>query len=158
MTDFQCNGNLKGANIPVTINTLTQMYYVFALRNKNPKTYQAKLTNIVAITFAGIGMLDLFHNTTAAFYPSTAPSTMVQIATAVAAPLTALFTPLLFSSCIAYNLFGLAIGQHQLAQKALTAVGTGGGGGEAWAKLLGGLGLGLVGIIGARGYAGAKWL
>ena len=46
--------NMTGSNIPVTINTLTQLYYVFALRDKNPQTYQAKLTNIINITFAGM--------------------------------------------------------------------------------------------------------
>ena len=43
-----------GADIPVMINTLTQLYYVFALRNKTPDTYQSKLTNIITITFAGM--------------------------------------------------------------------------------------------------------
>ena len=46
--------NMPGANIPVVINTLTQVYYVFALRDKNPTTWQARLTNIINITFAGM--------------------------------------------------------------------------------------------------------
>jgi hypothetical protein len=100
----------------------------------------------------------MFHNTTAAYFPSVPPSSLVQVFTAVAAPLTALVSPLLFSSCIAYDLLGLAVGQHQLAQKALLAGGGGGGGGEGWAKLLGGLGVGVLGIIGARHYSGARWL
>lgn len=45
---------MKAANVMVIINTLTQVYYVFALRNKNAQTYQAKLTNIINITFAGM--------------------------------------------------------------------------------------------------------
>lgn len=52
--DTQNRNNLKGSNIPVLINTLTQTYYVFALRNKRPQTYQSKLTNVIAITFAGM--------------------------------------------------------------------------------------------------------
>jgi len=43
-----------GSNIPVMINTLTQIYYMVALRDPSPKTYQSKLTNIVNITFAGV--------------------------------------------------------------------------------------------------------
>ena len=113
-------------------------------------------------------MLDLFHNTTAAYFPATAPNLLVKIATSIAAPLAALVSPLLFSSCIAYDLFGVAIGQHQLAQKAVGQAaaehglrmlgGYGGGGGEDWARLLGGLGIGVLGIVGARAYNGAQWL
>jgi hypothetical protein len=57
---------------------------------------------------------------------------------------------------VAYDLFGVAVGQHQLAQKALD--GMGGGGGESWAKLLAGVGLLTAGIVGARGLQGGKWL
>ena len=76
----------------------------------------------------------------------------------ISAPLTAFMSPLLFGACIAYNLFGVAIGQHQLAEKAFGAMGTGGGGGEGWARLIGGLGVGVLGIVGARAYFGANWL
>ena len=85
-----------------------------------------------------------------------APNNLVRIATAIAAPLTALTSPLLFGACIAYDIVGVAVGQHQLAQK--VAVGVGGGGGEGWARQLGGLGLGVAGIVGARAYAGGQWL
>ena len=51
---WQNSDNLKGAFVPVAINTLTQLYYVFALRNSSTPTYQSKLTNIVNITFAGM--------------------------------------------------------------------------------------------------------
>jgi hypothetical protein len=85
-----------------------------------------------------------------------APSLLVKVLTAVAAPLAALGSPLLMSANIAYDLFGLAVGQHQLAAKSLT--GFGGGGGEDWAKLLGGLGVGVAAITAGRAYNGAKWL
>jgi len=54
MLTTQNSDNLKGAFVPVAINTLTQLYYVFALRNSATPTYQSKLTNIVNITFAGM--------------------------------------------------------------------------------------------------------
>lgn len=34
----------------------------------------------------------------------------------------------------------------------------GGGGGESWAKLLGAVGLVTAGVVGVRGFNGAKWL
>ncbi|GFZ50812.1 hypothetical protein JCM24511_08570 [Saitozyma sp. JCM 24511] len=147
---------MKAANVPVVINTLTQLYYMLFLRDPSPRSYQSMLTNAVNITFTGIGVLDIFHNTTAAYFPHIAPNLLTQIATVVAAPLSALSTPLLFGACIAYDLFGVAVGQHQLAQKALGAYG--GGGGEGWARLLGGLGLGVAGIVGFRAINGARWL
>lgn len=101
-------------------------------------------------------MLDLFHNTSAGYFKGIPPNTLVKVATSLAAPLTALVSPLLFGSCVAYDLFIVALGQHQLAQKALN--GLGGGGGEGWAKLLGGVGLATVGVIGARAYNGARWV
>jgi hypothetical protein len=54
LIDAQNNDNLKGSLVPVLINTLTQTYYVFALRNPSPSTYQSQLTNLVNITFAGM--------------------------------------------------------------------------------------------------------
>lgn len=102
------------------------------------------------------GILDLFHNFSAEYYPGVRPNTIVQVLTALSAPLTALASPLLFGACIAYDLFGVAIGQHQLAQKAID--GFGGGGGEGWAKLLGAVGLVTAGVVGARGWSGARWL
>lgn len=52
--DGQNQNNLKGSNVFVVVNTLTQVYYMIALRDSNPRTWQAKLTNIVNITFAGV--------------------------------------------------------------------------------------------------------
>lgn len=102
------------------------------------------------------GVLDVFHNTSVAWYTGVPPNTLVKALTAAAAPLSALTTPLLFGACIAYDLFGIAVGQHQLAQKAFD--GLGGGGGEGWARLVGGLGLGVAAIVGARAYQGARWV
>lgn len=116
------------------------------------------LLNILKST-AGLitsGILDLFHNTSAAYFPGLPPNFLTKIFTIAAAPLTALVSPLLFGACIAYDLFGIAIGQHQLAQKAIG--GMGGGGGESWARLVGGLGFGVAAIVGARAWGGAKWV
>lgn len=83
------------------------------------------------------------------------PNLLTKIATLMAAPVAALGSPLLLGACIAYDLFAIAVGQHQLAQK---IGGMGGGGGEGWARLLGGLGLVTAVLVGARAWGGAKWL
>ncbi|KAK4683506.1 hypothetical protein P7C73_g6745, partial [Tremellales sp. Uapishka_1] len=153
---FWNQSNLKGSNVLVTINTLTQLYYVAVLRNKSPSTYQSKLTNTINITFAGVGILDLFHNFTAAYFPGVAPNMLVQVGTIIAGPLAALTSPLLLGACVAYDFFGVALGQHQIAAR--TVIGTGGGGGEGWARLLGALGVGVSAIVGARAWNGGQWL
>lgn len=156
--------------VPVLINTTTQLYYVFALRDKRPTSYQSQLVNLNCITMAGMyvsllqmiwlnthsGILDVFHNASAGFFTKMAPNTLVQVATSVAAPLVALTAPLSFAACVVYDLFGVAVGQHTFASQA--TIGYGGGGGEGWARWVAGLGVGMLGIIGARAYNGAQWL
>lgn len=110
------------------------LWWVFT-RRTNGDTYQQRLTNIIGITFAGVGVLDLLHNGSIAWAPSQAPNLMVKAATVLGLPLLAYAGPPLFGACIAYDLFGVAIGQRQLANKALD--GLGGGGGHGWSMLVG---------------------
>lgn len=49
--------------------TLSQLWYLTArLRPMNTGSTSSVLTHIVSKTFAGIGVLDLLHNTSAAFF------------------------------------------------------------------------------------------
>lgn len=123
------------ANYCVILNTAWGLYWTFLRRVPNASTWQQKLTNIIGITFAGIGVLDLLHNGSIAWAPATAPSALVKVATVVGLPLLAYAGPPLFGACIAYDLVGVAIGQRQLAGKALD--GLGGGGGQGWSMLVG---------------------
>jgi hypothetical protein len=70
-------------------------------------------------------MLDLVHNTAAAYYPGVVPNTLTQVANKVV---------------------GAVVSGLQ------------GGGVENWARLLGGLGVGVSAIVGARAYSGGRWL
>jgi hypothetical protein len=49
---------LKTADWFVIVNTLQSLYWVYFRRVMNPTTYQDKLTNLVAISFAGVGILE----------------------------------------------------------------------------------------------------
>jgi hypothetical protein len=42
----------------VIVNTLQSLYWVYARRAKNPNTWQQKLANLTAYSFAGIGILE----------------------------------------------------------------------------------------------------
>lgn len=60
-TDPLAIGNsekLKTADWFVIVNTLQSLYWVYFRRVMNPTTYQDKLTNLVAISFAGVGILE----------------------------------------------------------------------------------------------------
>ena len=63
--------HLKLAQLFVTINSLSQLFYVYALLP--PSTRENRSTRLVAQTFAGIGLLDLIHNGSVAFYEGVAP-------------------------------------------------------------------------------------
>lgn len=153
---------LKGANIFVIVNTFSTLYWTFFQRT-TPTTYQHKLTNIVGMSFAGIGVMEcvlvalrlitpltsrthsFLHNTSIAYFPNAQPSLLVQAATLIGFPLVALFSPGFFGLCLAYDQIALGFGQYQLAQKALAGAGSkvgdvvgayGGGGGMQWANML----------------------
>lgn len=48
---------LKGANVFVVVNTFSTLYWTYFQRTE-PTTYQHKLTNLVGISFAGIGVME----------------------------------------------------------------------------------------------------
>ncbi|KAF1967908.1 hypothetical protein BU23DRAFT_658129 [Bimuria novae-zelandiae CBS 107.79] len=65
---FWYSNDLKTSNIFVIINTLTQLAYITTfLQPRRAKSTTSFLTHVVAKTFAGIGVLDLLHNTAAAY-------------------------------------------------------------------------------------------
>jgi len=79
---FWNSEQLKYSNVFVWINTLSQLYYCAAhLKPMNPSSASSFLTHVVAKTFAGIGVLDLLHNTSVAYFQDQAPSTLVKVLT-----------------------------------------------------------------------------
>lgn len=111
---FFWNANdLKTSNIFVIINTLSQLAYITTmLPPMNTKSTPSVLTHIVAKTFAGIGVLDLLHNTSAAYYRNVAPSTLVQVATGLGFGLAASQSDWIFGGCLVYDLVALSVGQE----------------------------------------------
>ncbi|KAJ9102447.1 hypothetical protein QFC21_002847 [Naganishia friedmannii] len=126
---------LKTADWFVIVNTLQSLYWVYFRRAMNPTTYQEKLTNAVAISFAGVGILDFLHNTSIAYFPRQAPSLAVKAAAFIGFPLLAWFSPVAMGMALCYDAIGISIGQYQLANKTIGSYG--GGGGYDWAKLMG---------------------
>jgi len=96
-----------------------------------------KITNIDYQTFAGIGVLDLLHNTSAAFYVGdySNPGGLVKILTGVGFGLGALASDWIIGACLVYDLIALSVGQS-----------------GSWSTLLWFYTVGTAAIVGAKNF------
>lgn len=128
--------NLKASNVFVIINTVSQVAYIATqLPPLDTRSTPNVLTHVVAKTFAGIGVLDLLHNTAAAYYRGVPPSSLVQIATGVGFAAAASVSDWIFGGCLVYDLVALSIGQE-----------------GSWGRILGGYAAMTAGIMGLRNW------
>ncbi|KAF4814248.1 hypothetical protein CGCSCA5_v008057 [Colletotrichum siamense] len=135
---FWNNSDLKTANIFVVINSLAQLYFISSrLPKMNTKSVNSVLTHIVAKTFAGIGVLDLLHNGSVAYFVGQQPSTAVKVLTGVGFGLLATASDWIFGGCLAYDLVALSVGQNAY-------------GNISWSRLLGIYAGGTAAIVGAK--------
>lgn len=131
---FWNSSRLDISHIFVTINSAAQLYYVSQrLGRMDTSSTSSVLTHIVSKTFAGIGVLDLLHNYSAAFRVGESPTTFIKVATGVGFGLASAFSDWIFGGCMVYDLVALACGQ------------TG-----DWSNLLSMYALGSAGIVAAR--------
>lgn len=128
--------NLEVSNVFVIINTAAQLGYIAtALEPLDTRSTPNVLTHIVAKTFAGIGVLDLLHNTAAAYYVGVPPNSLVRVATGVGFAAAASMSDWIFGGCLVYNLVALSVGQ------------TG-----SWSRLLGGYAAMTAAIVGFKNF------
>ena len=134
---FFWNANdLKTSNVFVIVNTAAQLFYLATrLKPLNTKSTNSVLTHVVAKTFAGIGVLDLLHNSSAAFYKGVPPNGLTKVLTGVGFAGLASVSDWILGGCLVYDLVALAVGQ----------------GGE-WGTLLGGYAVGTAAIVGMRNW------
>ncbi|KAE9965119.1 hypothetical protein EG328_009972 [Venturia inaequalis] len=138
---FWNSDNLATSNIFVWINTLAQLYYISTqIAPLNTRSTTSILTHIVAKTFAGIGVLDLLHNTSAAYYVGVPPNTLVKVATGLGFAAMASVSDWIFGGCLVWDLAGLAAGQGIMD-------------GKGWGQLLGAYAVGTAAIVGAKNWA-----
>ena len=134
---FWNSERLDISNVFVTINTLTQLYYLAAkLAPMNTSSTSSVLTHIVSKTFAGIGVLDLLHNTSAAFFKDAAPSMTVKVLTGLGFGAASAMSDWIFGGSMVYDLVALAAGQS-----------------GSWRTLLGAYAVGSAAIVGAKNLA-----
>lgn len=138
---FWNSSNLKGAHIFVTINTLTQLYYVAAkIPTMDTSSTSSILTHIVSKTFAGIGVLDLLHNGSVAFFNhQITPSLLTKVLTGVGFGLASASSDWILGGCMVYDLVALTVGQIQQ-------------GDTSWGQLLGLYAVGSAAIVGLKNW------
>ncbi|KAM0276179.1 hypothetical protein ACHAQH_007031 [Verticillium albo-atrum] len=135
---FWNSGDLKTSNIFVTINTLAQLYFIASrLPRMDTASTSSVLTHVVSKTFAGIGVLDLLHNTSAAYFVDAQPSLPVKVLTGVGFGLLSAASDWIFGGCLVYDLVALSVGQSIY-------------GNAGWSKLLGVYAGGAAAIVGAK--------
>jgi hypothetical protein len=128
------SSNLKLAHLFVTINTLTQVYYMIAkLPPMDRRSTSSVMTHIVSKTFAGIGVLDFLHNGSVAFFKDQPATTAVKVLTGLGFGLASAASDWIFGACLAYDLVALAVGQS-----------------GNWRTLLGLYAIGAAGIVTAK--------
>ncbi|KAK5167486.1 uncharacterized protein LTR77_007185 [Saxophila tyrrhenica] len=138
---FWNSEQLKISNLFVILNTTAQLYYVFTqLEPMNTKSWSSILTHVVSKTFAGIGVLDLLHNTSVAYFKDDMPSTAVKVGTGLAFAGLSAVSDWIFGGCLVYDLVGLSVGQAAYSQD------------KSWSGMLGGFAVGSAAIVGLRNW------
>lgn len=138
---FWNSSSLNVSNVLVTINTLSQLYfYTMRLPPADTTSRTSMLTHSVCATFAGIGVLDLLHNTSVAVAsygrgPVPDPGTMVKVLTGLGFGAAAAGSEWIFGGCLAYDLVAMAVGQRMYGTS------------KGWGDLLGWYALGTAGIV-----------
>ncbi|RNJ52533.1 hypothetical protein D7B24_003353 [Verticillium nonalfalfae] len=89
------------------------------------------------ICIACIGVLDLLHNTSAAYFVDVQPSLPVKVLTGVGFGLMSAVSDWIFGGCLVYNLLALSVGQSIY-------------GNTGWGKLLGIYAGGAAAIVGSK--------
>lgn len=137
---FWNSERLDISNIFVTVNSLAQLFYITTkLGPMNTRSTSSVLTHIVSKTFAGIGVLDLLHNTSAGFYVGQPATFPIKVLTGVGFGLASAFSDWIFGGCLVYDLVALAVGQSAIDTN--------------WSRWLGMYAVGAAGIVSARNVA-----
>ncbi|OJD33247.1 concanavalin a-like lectins glucanase [Diplodia corticola] len=135
---FWNSSHLRASNAFVALNTISQLAYLTTgrlgpLRTSSPSS---ALTHVVAKTFAGIGVLDLLHNTSAAYFPGVlSPGAAVRVLTGVGFAVAGAASDWILGGCLVYDLLALAVGQREVGE-------------GRWAGLLGAYAVGTAAVVG----------
>ncbi|KAI1082922.1 hypothetical protein F5B20DRAFT_530866 [Whalleya microplaca] len=143
---FWNQSNFEVSNIFVIINSFTQLFYVFVrLPVMNLKSWNSILTYIVSATFAGIGVLDLLHNSAVAYAKNQSPATLIKVLTGLGFGALASASDWIFGGCLVYDLIALMVGQRIY-------------GNTGWSNVLGAYAAGTAAIVAAKNWASPPYM
>ena len=140
---FWNSERLDISNIFVIINSLSQLYYVFGRQPNYPLqkgNWSSIITHLTSKTFAGIGVLDLLHNGSVAYFKDQTAGTAVKVLTALGFAVGTAASDWIFGASLVYDLVGLSIGQASL-------------GSTGWSRLLGAYAVGAAAIVAGKNLA-----
>lgn len=106
----------------------------------NTASTSSILTHVVSKTFAGIGILDILHNTSVAYFKDQPATTMIRVLTGAGFGVASAFSDWIFGGCLVYDLVALCAGQSIYAK------------GTSWPTLLGAYAVGAAAIVGTKNY------
>ncbi|KAK7559366.1 hypothetical protein IWX50DRAFT_557263 [Phyllosticta citricarpa] len=111
---FWNSSHLALSNIFVAITLLTHLLYLTTalppLRRSSPSSL---LTHVVAKTYTGISVLDLLHNTSAAYFAGlAAPTGAVRVLTGLGFAVGAALSDWMLGACLVYDLAAFSVGQR----------------------------------------------
>ncbi|KAK7529461.1 uncharacterized protein J3D65DRAFT_580131 [Phyllosticta citribraziliensis] len=111
---FWNSSHLGLSNIFVAITTLAHLLYLTtALPPLRRHSSASFLTHAVAKAYTGISVLDMLHNTSAAFYAGVAaPSGAVKVLTGVGFAVGAALGDWMLGACLVYDLAAFSVGQR----------------------------------------------
>ncbi|POS85660.1 hypothetical protein EPUL_003224, partial [Erysiphe pulchra] len=114
---FWNQSDLKTANFFVLVNSFLQIYYVFGrLSPMDKSSPSCILTHLVTKTFAGIGFIDILHNSSVAYFDHQGPNTAVKTVTGVVFGALATRSDWIFGGCLVYDLIALSVGQREIGE------------------------------------------
>lgn len=141
---------LEASGALVLASSLSQLYYALRrLPPMDPGSSRSVLTHAVSRSSAGVGVLDLLHNGSAAYFArqrggpgpgagaGAGPPPAVKVLTAVGFGGLAACSDWILGGCLVYDLVALTVGQR-------------GYGDEGWGSLLGWYALGTAGIVAVK--------
>ena len=138
---FWNSSALKTANAFVLVNSLSQLAFISFLQPPmDTSSTSSILTHVVSKTFAGIGVLDLLHNSSVAYFNHQGPTTAVKVITGLGFAATASCSDWIFGGCLVYDLVAFSVGQSGI-------------GNSEWGRLLALYAVGTAGIVGLKNWA-----
>ena len=138
---FWNSERLAASNMFVVVNTVAQLWYVFArLKAMNTSSWSSILTHVVSKMFAGIGVLDILHNTSVAYFKDETPSTLVKLGTGLGFAALSSVSDWIFGGCLVYDLVSLSVGQASYSAD------------KSWSSILAGFAVGSAAIVGLRNW------